>query len=42
MQAKWGDFVDLDWDGRKDIKTTVIYTHVLQRRAGAVKSPIDE
>jgi integron integrase len=26
----------------KDIKTTMIYTHVLQRRSGAVKSPMDE
>ena len=28
--------------GHKDIKTTLIYTHVLQRGAGAVKSPLDE
>jgi integron integrase len=28
--------------GHKDVKTTLIYTHVLQRGAGAVKSPLDE
>jgi integrase len=28
--------------GHKDIKTTMIYTHVLQRGAGAVKSPLDD
>jgi len=27
--------------GHKDEKTTMIYTHVLQRGAGAVKSPLD-
>ena len=28
--------------GHKDVKTTMIYTHVLQRGAKAVKSPIDQ
>ena len=27
--------------GHKDVRTTMIYTHVLQRGAGAVKSPLD-
>jgi site-specific recombinase XerD len=27
--------------GHKDINTTMIYTHVMQRGAGAVKSPLD-
>jgi integron integrase len=28
--------------GHKDVKTTMIYTHVLQRVANAVRSPLDE
>ena len=28
--------------GHKDVKTTMIYTHVLNRGAGAVKSPLDD
>jgi integron integrase len=28
--------------GHKDVETTMIYTHVLQRGAGAVTSPLDE
>jgi site-specific recombinase XerD len=28
--------------GRKDVKTTMIYTHVLQRGALAVRSPLDD
>ncbi len=27
--------------GHKDVNTTMIYTHVMQRGAGAVKSPLD-
>ena len=27
--------------GHKSVKTTMIYTHVLQRGAGAVRSPLD-
>jgi site-specific recombinase XerD len=28
--------------GHKDVKTTMIYTHVLNRGAKAVKSPVDD
>jgi integron integrase len=28
--------------GHKDVRTTMIYTHVLQRGAGAIRSPLDE
>jgi integron integrase len=28
--------------GHKDVRTTMIYTHVLQRSTGAVKSPLDD
>jgi site-specific recombinase XerD len=28
--------------GHKDVKTTMIYTHVLQRSGLAVKSPLDD
>jgi site-specific recombinase XerC len=28
--------------GHKDVRTTMIYTHVLQRGGLAVKSPLDE
>ena len=28
--------------GHKDVSTTMIYTHVLQRGAGGVRSPLDE
>ena len=28
--------------GHKDVKTTMIYTHVVQRGAGAVRSPLDD
>jgi hypothetical protein len=27
--------------GHRDVKTTEIYTHVLQRGGGAVRSPVD-
>jgi site-specific recombinase XerD len=27
--------------GHKDVKTTMIYTHVLQKGARAIKSPLD-
>ena len=28
--------------GRKDVKTTMIYTHVLNRGGKGVKSPVDD
>jgi integrase len=28
--------------GHSDLETTMIYTHVLQRGAGAVRSPLEE
>ncbi len=28
--------------GHQDVKTTMIYTHVLQRGAGGVRSPLDQ
>ena len=27
--------------GRKDVRTTMIYTHVLNRSGGGVRSPLD-
>jgi site-specific recombinase XerD len=27
--------------GHRDVKTTMIYTHVLNRRPGGVRSPLD-
>ena len=42
---KAGDGYDIrtvqDLPGSKDVSTTMIYTHVLNRGGGGVKSPVD-
>jgi site-specific recombinase XerD len=42
LEAGYDIRTDQELPGHKDVKTTMIYTHVLNRGPKAVRSPLDE